>query len=220
MDDQHDREPGPVSPFAAPAARRSGACRRHPAGPAETPDRSSAQAPAPPARRFPHVVRFASPDGWVGVSTAVFLVVTDALTRDLYGSVAARDEAFATATSIAFLASAAWCRIITMGLIARLVWYRVRDAFFMLVPLYSYAFAVKMLWRWTALPDRPWDGAGVPASVDTEAPSPRRALRPADPSSRSCACSRWLASCGSPTRSTTRPSPPNRTSGRRFGRGA
>jgi hypothetical protein len=133
---------------------------------------------APPARRFPHVVRFIfAVIGWVGVSIGVFLVVADALTKDLYGSVTARDAAFASATPIAFLASAVWV-LVTMSLIARLVGYRLRDALFTLIPFYSYVFQLKMLWRWTALPDGDWDRPGIPTSLAPgAAPAPRRVLR-------------------------------------------
>jgi hypothetical protein len=112
----------------------------------------------------------------------VSFIVANALMDDFYGSQAALDVAHAKGGAVVLLTGAAWV-LVTMGLIAPSVGYRRRDAFFMLVPLYSYAFGVKMLWRWTALPDRYWDRTGgvvVDSLAEADA-GRRRAWRPADP---------------------------------------
>ena len=180
MDNQHG-DPGPVPPFAAPGVGTANLPAPPGPGFPGSLDPVAIRASAPP-RRFPHVVRFiVALIAWVGVAFGISLIVTDALTRDLYGSTAARDEAFASATSKALLATATWV-LVTMALIARTVGYRLRDALFALVPLYGYVFEIRMLWRWTGLPDRPWAERDIQTTQGLQVePPPRRMLRPADP---------------------------------------
>ena len=78
------------------------------------------------------------------MTLGLVILVMEALTEDIYGSVAARDAAFSDATPVGLLASGAWA-LVTMGLIARSVGYRSRDGLFMLTPLYSYVLAVDVV---------------------------------------------------------------------------
>jgi hypothetical protein len=137
-------------------------------------------APVLPAK-VGHVVRFVfALLGWVGMSLGVLIVVAAVLTEDVYGSTAAQNAAWDAASRLGLLASTVWV-LVTIGLIVRLVGYRVRDALFGLVPIYNCVFLVKILWRWTALPDRSWDrtrGAVEDRVAEADAP---RGDQPADP---------------------------------------
>jgi hypothetical protein len=107
--------------------------------------------------------------GWVVIAIGLPFVIGEGLTEDVYFSEQARDVAVQRATILA-LAGYVLYVVGTMALIARRVGYRVRDGLLIFVPFYSLYFVPKMLWRWTALPARPWD-PGEPSGERSE-PAP------------------------------------------------
>jgi hypothetical protein len=95
---------------------------------------------------------------WLAVANVLCFLIVDGLTQDFYFSDQARDAAIGRAAVAATAGSAVYA-VMTIGLIASRVGYRFRDGWFVVVPFYSWIFVARMLWRWTALPDRYWDQA-------------------------------------------------------------
>ncbi|HEX6208457.1 MAG TPA: hypothetical protein VF058_08895 [Actinomycetota bacterium] len=96
---------------------------------------------------------------WLSIAFLLVLVTGEILTKDYYLSeglweAAARRFDAASAVVIGVFL------IVSMGLIAKRVGYRFRDGLMVFIPIYSYVFMVKMLWRWSSLPERPWDDRG------------------------------------------------------------
>jgi hypothetical protein len=77
---------------------------------------------------------------------------------------------------LAMAASSAYA-VVTIGLIAGRVGYRLRDGFFAIVPFYCWYFVPKMLWRWTGIPDRYWRSE-EPRSAETDDLLPTTTRRP------------------------------------------
>lgn len=97
----------------------------------------------------------ASAIGIFAVWFAVMIAVTARIDPASYMTYAEYD----TALNIGVLVSYLICLPIMVALYASLcpkVGYRRRDAFLIFVPIYNYYFSVMILWRATALPDRPW----------------------------------------------------------------
>lgn len=76
------------------------------------------------------------------------------------GSGYASDAEYRTAMDHAQLLGYLFCLPLHMLFLAKVapkVSYRSRDAFMVFIPIYSYVFVAKVLWRLTALTDRPWE---------------------------------------------------------------
>lgn len=113
---------------------------------------------------------------WFAVCIGLSVVIERGATEDLYLSDQAHDAAATRAMVLAMAASSAYA-VVTIGLIAGRVGYRLRDGFFAIVPFYCWFFVPKMLWRWTGLPDRYWRSE-EPHSAETDDLLPTTTRRP------------------------------------------
>ncbi|HEX6332439.1 MAG TPA: hypothetical protein VF129_14300 [Actinomycetota bacterium] len=93
---------------------------------------------------------------WVVIAVGLPILIEGVLTKDVYFSEQARDAAVLRATILAVGAYVLYV-VGTMALIATRVGYRLRDGLLVFVPIYGFFFVLKMLWRWTGLPDPAWD---------------------------------------------------------------
>ncbi len=97
----------------------------------------------------------ASIAGMIAAWAAVIVAITGRIDPASYATYAEYDQAL----NFGVLVSYPLCLPIILALYASLcpkVGYRRRDAFLIFVPFYNYYFSVVILWRATALPDRPW----------------------------------------------------------------
>jgi hypothetical protein len=94
----------------------------------------------------------------IGIGVAhvgMIVAVTSGLDPSAYATQAEYDAAVNFGVLVAY----GLCLPVMLALYACLapkVGYRRRDAFFLFLPIWSYYFCVKILWRVTALPDRDW----------------------------------------------------------------
>lgn len=72
-----------------------------------------------------------------------------------YPTQAEYEQASNTATLVAYVAIFP-LYLLFFAAMAPKVSYRRRDAFFLVVPVWGYVFTARVLWRLTALADRPW----------------------------------------------------------------
>jgi hypothetical protein len=110
---------------------------------------------------------------WLAVANGLCFLIVDGLAQDFYFSDHARDLAIGRA-AVAATAGSAVYGVMTVGLIASRVGYRFRDGWFVVVPFYSWIFVTRTLWRWTALPDRYWDQAGLSGELAMDLPPTER----------------------------------------------
>lgn len=132
---------------------------------------------------------------WYGIAFGLGALVAAGVMEDWYLSQQALDQDMSRATTLAIIAVVGYA-FATIGPITTRVGYRVRDALFLIIPLYSFVFLVKILWRWTGLPDRYW-----------ETPWPYTRSRVPAPALPEVGVTEVGASAGSPTASGTRHRP-------------